>query len=130
MGRNRAVPSGPPSRQDHGWSWAGTTIERIGARVRAGDRASMEWHGFGDFTPALLYEVLAFRQAIFVVEQRCAYPDLDGRDERAQHLLLRDGGAIISYARLIPHASEKRVAIGRVAVAREQRRRGLARILM
>jgi len=90
----------------------------------------IEWSGFDELSPALLYEVLRFRQAIFVVEQACAYPDLDGQDQNAHHLLLRDGGVLAGYARLIPHPGEGRVAIGRVAVASEQRRRGLARSLM
>jgi ElaA protein len=98
--------------------------------VRAGDRTNLEWHGFGDLTPALLYEVLAFRQAIFVVEQRCAYPDLDGLDQRAQHLLLRVDGALAGCLRLIPFPDEARAKIGRVAVALSQRRRGFARLLM
>src|SRR5216683_2240665 len=74
--------------------------------------------------------MLRFRQAIFVVEQRCAYPDLDGLDQRAEHLLLRQGGALAGYLRLIPYPAENRVAIGRVAVAELRRRQGRARLLM
>jgi len=98
--------------------------------VRAGDRASLKWYGFGDLTPALLYEVLAFRQAIFVVEQSCAYPDLDGLDQPAQHLLLRVGGELAGCLRLIPFPEEARVKIGRVAVASSRRKQGFARLLM
>jgi ElaA protein len=98
--------------------------------VRAGDRASLKWYGFGDLTPALLYEVLRFRQAIFVVEQHCAYPDLDGLDQRAQHLLLRADGELAGCLRLIPFPDEARVKIGRVAVTLSERRRGFARLLM
>ena len=89
-----------------------------------------EWRRFGDFSAALMYEVLAFRQAIFVVEQRCPYPDLDGLDGRANHLLRRVGGELAGYLRLIPYPDEARVAIGRVAVAAQLRRQGLARLLM
>jgi ElaA protein len=98
--------------------------------VRAGNAASMEWYRFGDLSPALLYEVLQFRQAIFVVEQSCAFPDLDGRDQRAQHLLLRVDGELAGCLRLIPFVGETRVAIGRVAVAAPLRRQGFARSLM
>jgi ElaA protein len=90
----------------------------------------MEWYGFGDLSPALLYEVLRFRQGIFVVEQSCAFPDLDGRDQRAQHLLLRVDGGLAGCLRLIPFPDEARVAIGRVAVAAPLRRQGFARMLM
>jgi ElaA protein len=89
-----------------------------------------EWYRFGDFSIALLYDVLRFRQAIFVVEQRCAFPDLDGLDEQAHHLLLRIDNELAGYLRLIPHPGNARVAIGRVAVAAPLRRRGYARRLM
>ena len=95
-----------------------------------GGGLSLEWHDFAEFSAALLYDVLRFRQAIFVVEQACAYPDLDGLDERAHHLLLRPGGALAAYLRLIPYLAERRVAIGRVAVAVLLRRQGLARQMM
>jgi ElaA protein len=103
-------------------------------RVRAGDHASLQWYRFGELSPALLYEVLRFRQAIFVVEQRCAYPDLDGLDQQALHLLLRlggeSGGGLAGCLRLIPFPEEARVKIGRVAVAETLRGQGLARRLM
>ena len=94
------------------------------------DPSSLEWCRFADFSAALLYEVLRFRQAIFVVEQRCAYPDLDRLDQQAQHLLLRVDGTVAGCLRLIPFPGEARVAIGRVAVAEPLRRRGVARALM
>lgn len=98
--------------------------------MEIGDRARFQWYGFEDLSAALMYEVLRFRQGIFVVEQSSPYPDLDGQDERAHHLLLRGNGAVVGYLRLIPHPGEARVAIGRVAVAASLRRQGLARLLM
>jgi ElaA protein len=98
--------------------------------LESGDRASLEWRDFGDLPAALLYEVLRFRQAIFVVEQASPFPDLDGHDERAHHLLLRIDGDLAGYLRLIPHPDVARVAIGRVAVAAPLRGQGLARRLM
>ena len=98
------------------------------------DPTRLEWLGFADFSAALLYEVLRFRQSIFVVEQRCAYPDLDGLDQQAHHLLLRldsrNGGGLAGCLRLVPFPDEVRVAIGRVAVAPELRHQGIARRLM
>jgi ElaA protein len=98
--------------------------------VEIGDRARLQWVSFGDFSTALLYEVLRFRQAIFVVEQASPYPDLDGQDEGAQHLLLRVDGELAGYLRLIPYPGEARIAIGRVAVAAPYRGHGFARRLM
>jgi ElaA protein len=98
--------------------------------VQNADRARLDWYSFGDFSTGLLYEALRFRQAIFVVEQASPYPDLDGQDLGAQHLLMWQDGALVGYLRLIPDPSAARVAIGRVAVAAPLRGRGLARLLM
>src|SRR5207248_2197422 len=100
-------------------------------RLAASDPSPiLEWRGFAEFSVPLLYELLRFRQVIFVVEQGCAYPDLDGRDQRAHHLLLRIQGELAGCLRLIPFLDEARVAIGRVAVAPEHRGCGLARRMM
>jgi ElaA protein len=98
--------------------------------VRGGGRASLTWCRFDELSPALLYELLRFRQAIFVVEQNCAYPDLDGLDQGAQHLVLRVDDALAGCLRLIPFSDERRIKIGRVAVAEAIRGQGFARTLM
>lgn len=90
--------------------------------------ASTEWRTFMQLPAALLYDLLRLRQAIFVVEQRCAYLDLDGLDEPASHLLLRCGGELAGCLRVVPSPAE--IRIGRVAVKGELRGRGLGRRLM
>lgn len=99
--------------------------------MQNGDQTTrLKWRRFTDFSAAELYEMLRFRQAIFVVEQASPYPDVDGLDQGAQHLLLRVGGPLAAYLRLIPYPEEKCVAIGRIAVATAHRRRGLARLML
>jgi ElaA protein len=93
------------------------------------DAMQLEWREFNDFSAIALYELLRFRQAIFVVEQSSPFPDLDDLDRRGHHLLLRIDGALAGYARVIPYDSD-RVAIGRVAVAAAWRRRGFGRLIM
>ncbi|MGE5268740.1 MAG: GNAT family N-acetyltransferase [Thiohalocapsa sp.] len=88
------------------------------------------WRHFSDFSAGELYEMLRFRQAIFVVEQASPYPDLDGLDQSAHHLLLQIDATLAGYLRLIPALGEKRVTVGRVAVARAHRRHGLARLMV
>ena len=91
----------------------------------------IQWQRFEELSADMLYEVLRFRQSIFVVEQRSPYPDLDGLDQEAWHLLLRVEGALAGYLRLIPTPGPPpAVRIGRVAVAPHLRRRGIARGLM
>lgn len=65
---------------------------------------NLQWHilSFADLGADRLYAVLRLRQRVFVVEQDCAYLDLDDRDQQAIHILggTRDG--ILAYLRCIP----------------------------
>jgi ElaA protein len=89
------------------------------------------WRRFDDLSPLTLYEVLRFRQDIFVVEQSSPYPDLDSLDQEAWHLLLHSDSVLAGYLRLRPMPGPPPlVSIGRVAVALHLRRRGLGRRLI
>jgi ElaA protein len=90
-----------------------------------------EWQRFEQLSPDQLYALLRFRQRIFVVEQGSPYPDLDGLDQGAWHLLLRVEGVLAGYLRLIPRPGPPPlVRIGRVAVTADLRRRGFGRRLI
>lgn len=90
-----------------------------------------EWRRFDELTAAELYELLCFRQSIFVVEQACAYPDLDGLDQNAWHLTARLAGELIGCLRLTAITGPPPIVrIGRVAVSLSLRRGGLGRMLM
>ena len=82
--------------------------------------------GFGEMDARTAYDVWRLRQAVFVVEQECAYPDLDGRDTEpgTRHVLLREAGALVGYARVLDDGECWRV--GRVLLAPRARGRGLA----
>jgi ElaA protein len=94
----------------------------------------MRWQAvpFPDLSATELYEALALRQLVFVVEQTCAYLDCDGKDLVATHLLGRDeGGQLVAYARLLPPGvSFAEASIGRVATHPSVRRTGAGRALM
>lgn len=86
------------------------------------------WHSLAGMQPGLLYDLLAFREAIFVVEQACVYHELDGLDKVAEHLVVSCEGDVAACLRVLPPGSRgKRARIGRVAVAPHWRQRGLAR---
>ena len=90
-----------------------------------------EWQRFEALTADGLYEVLRFRQSIFVVEQRSPYPDLDGLDRDAWHLVARADRELAGYLRLMPTTGPPSlVRIGRVAIAELLRRQGIGRYLM
>jgi ElaA protein len=81
---------------------------------------------FADLTAGEVYDVARLRQDVFVVEQECPYPDLDGRDPElgTGHVLMHDGEELLGYARVLDDATTWR--IGRVVLAEAARGRGLA----
>lgn len=97
--------------------------------MKIADDMTLHWREWLNLTTDELYELLAFRQAIFIVEQASPYPDLDGRDAAARHLTLRRDGMLIGSLRLIgPNIdNHPRVRLGRVAVAEIERGNGFAR---
>ncbi|MDH2066497.1 GNAT family N-acetyltransferase [Pantoea sp. GD03673] len=73
-----------------------------------------------ELTPQELYAVLALRNAVFVVEQQCAYQDVDGKDLQGEnrHLLGIADSQLVAYARLLsPEDETSPVKIGRVIVS-------------
>jgi ElaA protein len=84
-----------------------------------------------DLDPATLYRILALRVDVFVVEQDCAYRELDGRDLEpgARQLWVEQSGEVVATLRLVsdPDGSAR---IGRVATAEGARGSGLAARLM
>lgn len=86
---------------------------------------------FAQLTLVELHDLLRLRTDVFVVEQACAYAELDGRDPGALHLLGRDaGGTIIAYARILPPEEGGLPHVGRVVVRADQRGHGIATALM
>jgi ElaA protein len=93
---------------------------------------------FAALDAATLYEILALRSQVFVLEQRCVYLDPDGLDPVLLHLQGRDvsGGAgnLQAYARLVPPrakgAQQPLPMIGRVVTAPTARGAGQGRALM
>lgn len=89
---------------------------------------------FADLPARTAYEVWRLRQQVFLVEQDCPYPDLDGRDleEATRHVVLLEGDgqeqAVLGTLRVLDDGDGAR--IGRVAVAPAARGRGLAARMM
>lgn len=86
---------------------------------------------FVDLDPATLYALLRLRVDVFVVEQRCAYPDLDGRDTEpgTWHIWRSVGSEPVAYLRILDNGSDG-VRIGRVVTAPDHRGNGFAALLM
>jgi len=77
---------------------------------------------FQELSNQELYAILQLRSAVFVVEQDCVYQDLDGKDEKAMHLLGIKSNKVIAYVRIFkPGDYFKEASIGRVVVAKNER---------
>ncbi len=85
---------------------------------------------FRQLDARLLHDILRLRIDVFVVEQQCAYPELDGADLQALHLIGRSAGAVVACARILPPGADGLPHVGRVAVARELRAQGMGSRLM
>lgn len=88
-------------------------------------------NAFDELTVQQLYTYLQLRVNVFVVEQKCPYPELDGYDEKAYHLAYLENEKLLAYARILPPGVKyDRISIGRVIVSEEVRGRGFAKELM
>lgn len=77
----------------------------------------------GDEIVELFYE----RTKVFVVEQNCAYQEVDLKDFEATHVLFKLNTKIIAYTRIIPHGNKIDISFGRVLVVKEYRKLHLGR---
>jgi ElaA protein len=88
---------------------------------------------FSDLSPQEVHDIFRARAAVFVVEQACAFQDVDGADPPSWHLFRRDGasGEIAAYCRLVPPGIKfAEVSIGRVLTTEAARGTGMGRELM
>ena len=90
---------------------------------------------FNDLSPADLYEVLAQRQNVFILEQTCLYPDIDGLDPVAHHLLgwrtVEGKRQLAAYLRVLgPGVKYPEMSLGRVITTQAARGSGAGRALL
>lgn len=85
--------------------------------------------GFDELDARTAYQLWQLRESVFVVEQKCAYQELDGRDlePATRHLWVEDDGPV-AYLRVLEDPDTLR--IGRVLVRESHRGSGLAEELM
>jgi len=93
------------------------------------------WHSipFSELSTQQLYQLLKLRVDVFVVEQNCPYPELDGKDTLAgvEHLLGYADAELVACARLLPPGtSYDNTSIGRVATKQSARGDGLGHQLI
>jgi len=105
---------------------------------RVGNMKNIKWQikKFNELTTKELYQILQIRVEVFVLEQKCAYQDIDNKDESSFHLFgidtdIKDTNPIVAYLRIIaPSISYKEPSIGRVITIKSHRKKGLGVELM
>ncbi len=86
---------------------------------------------FEELTVAELYSIITARVNVFVVEQQCPYPDLDGYDQQALHLWAWKDGEVAAYCRIFePGIKYSEASIGRVLTAQKYRNLRFGKVLM
>lgn len=99
--------------------------------MNADSGISWRFLSFDALSKLELYEVLQLRSEVFVVEQACAFQDLDGADVQAMHLLGTRGGQLVAYARCFaPGVKFVEASIGRVVTHASARGGGIGHVLM
>ncbi len=80
---------------------------------------------FSDLSTNELYDLLQLRSEIFVVEQDCVYQDLDGKDQKAIHILGLKNNRVVAYTRIFKAGDYlAQASIGRVLVKDRERKHG------
>ena len=88
-------------------------------------------YDFSSLNSDQLYGLLQLRSEVFVVEQDCVYQDIDGKDQKALHVLGTVEGNIVAYTRVFkPGDYLEKAAIGRVVVASDFRKRDFGKAIM
>lgn len=85
---------------------------------------------FAQLSTKELYDILQLRAEVFVVEQNCVYQDVDGKDEKALHVIGFKKDKIVAYARIFkPGDYFEMASIGRVVVAKNERKFGYGHVI-
>lgn len=86
---------------------------------------------FNELNTTELYDLLQLRSEVFVVEQDCVYQDIDGKDQKALHVLGYYNKTLVAYTRLFKAGDYfKDASIGRVVVKENQRQNSLGYDIM
>ncbi|WP_434799544.1 GNAT family N-acetyltransferase [Terrisporobacter vanillatitrophus] len=86
---------------------------------------------FNELNVEEIYKILALRNEVFIVEQECPYLDCDDKDLNSYHLFSEENGEIVAYLRILEKGvSYDEISIGRVAVKKSYRGKGISRKMM
>ena len=77
---------------------------------------------FKELSVEEIYQILRIRSEVFVIEQKCIYQDIDGKDEKAIHMMGKNNKEIIAYTRILDRGEYYDLpSISRVVVTKKNR---------
>lgn len=92
---------------------------------------NIETKTFTDLSVQQLYDMLQLRSEVFVVEQDCVYQDIDGKDQKALHILGYKHEKLVAYTRVFkPNDYFEEASIGRVLVKENERHHNYGNAIM
>ena len=76
-------------------------------------------------------DIFSLRSEVFIVEQECAYQDVDGKDKQAEHVMLHIDNELVGYTRVFPEKTYfKEASFGRAVVKKNHRGEGYGHLLV
>lgn len=76
-------------------------------------------------------DIFSLRSEVFIVEQECAYQDVDGKDKQADHVMLHVDNELVGYTRVFPENTYfKEASFGRAVVKKNHRGEGYGHLLV
>lgn len=91
---------------------------------------NFQYKKFNNLSLKEIHDLFLLRSKVFVVEQNCIYQDIDGKDEKAEHVLGRNNKNIIAYARILKDNTPNYISIGRILVSKNERGNSLGKKLL
>lgn len=86
---------------------------------------------FAKLSTRELHDIMRLRIDVFIVEQSCSYPELDGRDleDGTRHVWMADDLGVVAYLRVLDD-DDGETRISRVATRNDARSGGFAGALL
>ena len=87
---------------------------------------SFDVKNYNDLSQKNIHDIFALRSEVFVLEQRCIYQDIDGKDIEAIHIVGKDKKGIVAYARILntKKINPSWISIGRIVISKRKRGKG------
>ena len=92
---------------------------------------TLEVKPWNELTRKEINDIFSLRSEVFIVEQECAYQDVDGKDKQADHIMLHVDNELVGYTRVFSENTYfKEASFGRAVVKKNHRGEGYGHLLV